>query len=361
MQAPEAISIQDVARHAGVSASTVSNVLNNRHERMRPETLSRVRDAIETLGYQPSFAARQLKTGHARILGLILPSVANPFWGVLAREIERAALSYGYKVMLCNAERNPLHERNYAETMLAHGVRGVILGSSPLSFEHFSRLARRGLRIAAFDRQARTDGSEELIANSVTVDNAHGARLVARHLAELGHRRIGFITGPLRTASRLERQRGFREGLVEAGVPLDPALAWEGAMISSFGDSEGTELGRAGARELLARPDPPTAIFAINDMYALGACAGARDLGLKVPQDVSIAGFDDIPFAEVAEPPLTTLRQPLPAMAQSLVTMLVGRLEGTYAEAAAHVTAAPQLVIRTSTSVPRPRRAAARK
>jgi DNA-binding LacI/PurR family transcriptional regulator len=352
MQAPIAVSIQDVARHAGVSPSTVSNVLNNRHERMRPETLHRVRSAIEELGYQPSQAARQLKGGHARIIGLILPSVANPFWGVLAREIERSALSYGYKVMLCNAERNPLHERNYAETMLAQGVRGVILGSSPLSFDHFARLARRGLRIAAFDRQTRTAGSEELIANSVTVDNAHGARLVAEHLASLGHRRVGFISGPLRTASRLERQRGLCQGLAAAGIPLDPALAWEGSTIGSFGDSEGTELGRAGARELLRRPDRPTAIFAMNDMYALGACAGARDLGLKVPQDVSIGGFDDIPFAEVAEPPLTTVRQPLPAMAQIIVTMLVGRLEGTYAETAPHVTAAPELVIRASTAAP---------
>jgi DNA-binding LacI/PurR family transcriptional regulator len=349
----EAASIQDVARRAGVSASTVSNVLNGRHDRMRPETLARVRVAIEDLRYQPSFAARQLKTGRARILGLILPSVANPFWGVLAREIERAALSYGYKVMLCNAERNPLHERNYAETMLASGVQGVILGSSPLTFDHFANLARRGLLIAAFDRQARLGGADDLLANSVSVDNVHGGRLAARHLLELGHRRIGFISGPLRTASRLDRHRGFQEALAEAGVELDPRLTWQGAMISSFGDSEGTELGRAGARELLDRPDPPTALFAINDMYALGAFAGARDLGLEAPADVSIMGFDDIPFAEVAEPPLTTVRQPLPAMAQTVVTMLVSRLEATYAEATAHIMASPQLVIRASTAKPR--------
>ena len=186
--------------------------------------------------------------------------------------------------------------------------------------------------------------------DSISVDNALGARLATEHLLGLGHRRIGFLSGPLRTSSRLERLAGYRSALVAAGLEPRPDLVWEGLPSVGFGDVEGADFGRRAARELLGKAEPPTALFAINDMYALGAYAGARDLGLGVPDDVSIVGFDDIFMAEVAQPPLTTVRQPVEAMLHKTVTLLVDRLEGRRDGPADHTVVTPELVIRSSTA-----------
>lgn len=343
--------VHDVARLAGVSSSTVSNVLNGRHERMRPETMERVQRAIQQLGYTPNHAARQLKTGHSKIIGLIVPSVANAFWGMVAREVERVALTYGYQVLLCNAERNPVRERHYAESLLGSRVRGVIFGSSPLSFDHIADLAKRGLMVVAFDRQMQS--ADQVVVNSVGVDNVLGGRIAAEHLLSLSHRNIGFLSGPIRTVSRRDRLKGHFLALTSLGIEPNVDMVWEGSSLSAFGDIEGVELGRVGARALLNRPHRPTAICAINDMYALGAYAGASDLGLKIPGDVSIVGFDDISMANVAQPALTTVKQPLNAMMQSAVTSLISRLEGVEDDYNEHIVVPPELIIRLSTSIPK--------
>lgn len=344
------VKIQDVARLARVSTSTVSNVINGRHDRMRQGTLDRVLGAIEQLGYTPSNSARQLKTGKNRTIGLIVPSVANPFWGIVARNVENVAQQYGYQVLLCNAERNPLRERHYAETLWSNGVKGVIFGSSPKSFDHVASLANRGMRILAFDRK--TQSTDKIVLNNVGIDNVEGMRLATQHLLDLGHRRIGLLSGPIRTVSRVDRLSGYRAALRDAGIEEDPTLVWQESSISAFGDVEGAELGKAGAKQLLSAPNPPTAILAINDMYALGACAGARELGFRIPEDLSIVGFDDIPLAMIAYPPLTTVRQPLDAMAHAAVTLLVGLLEKTPTDLIEHVIVSPELIERASTSTP---------
>lgn len=346
----ETITIRDVALLAETSPSTISNLLNGRLERMRPETVERIRSAIEQLGYRPSEIARQLKSGQAPIIGLIIPSVANPFWGAFAQYVEEAALARGYQVLLCNGDRDPDREERYADALWSHGVRGVIFGSSPLSLDHVLRLVERGMHAVAFDRHTRTGDPGAI--DSISVDNVRGARLAVDHLLALGHRRVGFLSGPLRTVSRLERLAGYRAALAEGGVEPEPALVWEGDPGRGFGDVEGAEFGRRGARDLLGGADPPTAIFANNDMYALGAYAGARDLGRRLPDDVSIVGFDDIAMAEIAEPPLTTVRQPLAEMLENAVRVLVGRLEETHAEPPRHESVMPELVVRASTVAP---------
>jgi DNA-binding LacI/PurR family transcriptional regulator len=340
--------IHDVARLARVSPSTVSNLLNGRHERMRPGTRQRVQQAIDRLGYTPSRLARQLKTGYAPIIGLIVPSVANPFWGAMARAVEEVALAHGYHVLLGNSERDLDREVSYAEEMWAQGIRGIIFGSSPLSFGYLLGLIERGLHIVEFDRH--TQRGDRFDIDSVAIDNVRGAQLATEHLLALGHRRIGFLSGPIRTVSRRDRLEGYRTALAEAGIKLDPQLIWEGAVSSTFGDIEGAQLGRSGARELLGLAERPTAILAINDMYALGAYAGARDLGLRVPDMVSIVGFDDIVLADIVDPPLTTIRQPLPAMARVAVERLIGSLEKTVTDAATHLCLEPELVVRGSTA-----------
>jgi DNA-binding LacI/PurR family transcriptional regulator len=343
--------IHDVARVAGVSASTVSNVLNGRDHRMRAETKARVLDAISQLRYTPNVVARQLKSGQNRTIGLIVPSVANPFWGALAHRVEHAAMSLGYKVLMCNAERDPAAEARYAETLLGSGVRGVILASSPVSLDHLRELVERGLVVAAFDR--RSQGAESVIACSVSIDQELGARLATQHVIGLGHRRVAFLSGPIVTSSRIGRHNGVKAALARAGLELDPRMIWSGAGIVGYGDTEGWELGRIGIRELLSQDDRPTAVVAVNDIYALGAYAGARDLGFRVPEDISIVGFDDIVFADIVQPALTTVRQPLPAMADAAVGALVRRLEGKdLPEEKAHVSATPELIVRASTAPP---------
>lgn len=345
--------IQDVARLAGVSPSTVSNMLNGRFDRMQSATRERIYHAIKQLNYEPNLIARHLKTGYAPNIGLIVPSVANPFWGMVARYVEEAALEYGYQVLLCNAERDAAREQRYAETLWSSGVRGVIFGSSPLSFEHIITLAERGMRVIAFDRQ--TQGGDQVVSDSVSIQNQFAAQMATSHLIELGHRRIGFLSGPIHTLSRIDRLQGYRAAMMDTGTEPEPRWIWEEASaINGFGDVEGVEIGRAGAHELLSRPERPTALIAVNDMYALGAYAGARDLGLNVPDDVSVVGFDDLaPLTEIAVPPLTTVRQPIQEMMRIAVERLIGRIEETHTGPPEHTVVTPELIVRASTSHPK--------
>ncbi len=332
--------IQDVARLAGTSAATVSNLVNGRTGRLSPATGARITAAIETLGWRPNHAARQLKAGQVQMLGLLVPSMENPFHGAFARLVEEAAGRRGYDVMLFNSLRDAARERRYAETLWNIGVRGVITSSSPLALDHLADLQTRGLHLVAFDRGP--DLSGRLSPDTVTMDNRDAGRIATEHLRALGHRRIGFIRGPLDTVNRAERVAGWRDR-VGAGSPLwcrgDPAC-------------EGLPLGRAAARAMLQRTRPPTALLAINDITALGALAGVRDLGLNVPGDVSVMGIDDIPLAAAAFPSLTTVRQPLPAITEAAVALLTGRLAGDGSPPRS-LCFPGELVVRASTAPPR--------
>lgn len=341
------VTIHQVAEAAGVSASTVSNVLNGRTDRMQAATLARVEQVIERLSYRPNRAARMLRTGRIKVIGLIVPSVANPFWGALARELEAIALAEGYHVLLCNSERDPARELKYGEELLADGVSGVVLCSSLPSLDHVAPLLGRGLKMVAFDRTAQAGDPPSLA--SISVDNAMGAELATRHLLELGHRRLAFVSGSVNSVNRRERLRGFRAALESAGLDPADAIVWPGADTAEFGDKDAAELGRNAARELLARPRPPTAFVAINDMCAIGICRGAKDAGRSAGQDVSVVGFDDILLADLFEPPLTTVRQPLPEMAAETFQQLRARIDSAPV-AGRSLLIRPRLVVRASTA-----------
>lgn len=343
------VTITEVAERAGVSPSTVSNLLNGRTKRMRPSTQKRIENAIDELGYTPNQAARQLKTGHSPIIGLIVPSVANPFYGIFAQHVEAAALKSGYQVLLGNSSRDPEREKKYAEELLSYGVRGLIVGSSLMDLSHLDNLVVRGLHIVAFERS--TQDSDRILIDSVGIDNNQVSRLAIKHLLALGHTRIGFLSGPIRTVNRMERLAGYQATLAEAGIESDPDLIWDAVAASgSYGDVNAVELGRQGTQELLSHSNPPTAIFAINDMFALGAYLGTRDLGLTIPNDISVIGVDDIPFTEIVLPPLTSIRQPIENIANMTVERLVGRLQGTHVAAQDHIVMRPQLIVRSSTA-----------
>lgn len=342
--------ITDVAKLAGVSPSTVSNLLNGRSQRMRPSTKTRIQEAINELGYTPNQAARQLKTGHSPIIGLIVPSVANPFYGIFARHVEAAALKCGYQVLLGNSDRDFNREQQYAEELWGYGVRGIIFGSSLMQYSHLDNLMAKGLHVVAFEHA--TQDNDVTPVDSVGIDNKLAARLATKHLLSLGHKRIGFLSGPIRTVSRMERLEGYKNALSETGIELDPDLIWDIAPNGgNYGDADAVALGRQGTQELLSRVNPPTAIFAINDMFAFGAYAGAKDLGMTIPTDLSVVGVDDITLTEIVQPPLTTVKQPIEKIANMAVERLVARLKGTILEEQGHQILRPQLVVRSSTAV----------
>ena len=342
--------IRDVAALAGTSVSTVSNLLNGRPDRMRPETVRRIEEAIEQLGYRPSWAARQLKTGVAPVIGLLLPSVANPFHGALARAVEVAAQGSGFQVVLGNSLRDPARERRYAEDFFGFGVRGVIVGSSPFDLGHFAELMSRGLSFVAFDLVTTGEGGEPAM-DSVSIDNRRAGLLATRHLIELGHRRIGYVSGATPTMSRRDRLEGYRQALAEAGMAVDPKLIAAGDAAIGYDDTHAAEHGRAAAAGLLRLARPPTALVALNDMHAVGACAAVRDAGGSVPDDVSVVGIDDIPIAGLIHPALTTVRQPIEKLGAAAVELVVKRLRGDRG-AARHIVFEPQLVVRASSASP---------
>jgi DNA-binding LacI/PurR family transcriptional regulator len=341
--------IQEVAALAGTSISTVSNLLNGRPDRMRPETVQRIEEAIEQLGYRPSWAARQLKTGFSPVIGLIVPSVANPFHAGMARAVEVAAQARGFQVVLGNSLRDPSRERQYAEDFFNFGIRGVIAGSSPFDLNHLADLTARGLSVVAFDVVA-TAEAEEPAMDTVSMDNHRAGYLAARHLLELGHRRIGYISGATPTMSRRERLEGYFQAIAEEGLESDPALVAAGSGVSGYDDTHAAEHGRVAAHHLLALADAPTAIVGLNDMHAIGACAAVRDRGGAIPNDVSIVGIDDITLAGLLHPPLTTVRQPIEELSEAAVDLLVKRVSGQESGPPRHIVMDPSLVVRSSTT-----------
>ncbi len=342
------VTIHDVAKRAQVSPSTVSLVLNGKHDRMRADTCARVMQAVAELGYSANQMARGLKTGFVPTIGLVVPTVANPFWGEFARCVEHAAMAKNYQVLLCNAERIPEREQRYVESMLERGIRGVILGSSPFSLKHLSGVTKRGLQVVAFDQLV--EGGAGIRLDSVRVDNVLGSRLAVAHLLQQGHRRISFVSGSVSSASRRDRLEGYRRTLQEAGIEPVPELIWMENITAGEAEEEATEIGRMAAITLLRRPDRPTAFFAINDMTAVGIYAGIRELGLRIPEDISVVGFDDIHLCRIMNPPISTVRQPLEELMHAAVNLLISRMEGKNQEPAVNLTLTPQLILRGSTA-----------
>lgn len=309
---------------------------------MRPHTKDRITRAIDELGFTPNRAARALRTGQTTLIGLLVPSVDNPFWGSFARAIEAEAVVQGRQVLLGNTERIAEREARYVEELRTNGVRSVVVGSSLPDLRHLAPALAHGTRVIAFDRESRPSDPAGLI--SVSVDNVVGAQMATQHLIDLGHRRIAFLSGRIATISRQGRYAGYRQALDRAGIRYRQELVWTNPS-AGFGDVESGNLAEVGMQDLLGLEQPPTAVVAINDLWALGACAAIRAAGKKVP-DISIVGFDDIPISRLANPPLTTVRQPLPEMAR----LVVDALNAADGAATRSTVVAPELIVRGSSS-----------
>ena len=341
--------IHDVAQHAGVSVSTISNVLNGRTDRMRKETLQRVQATIAALNFRPNRAARQLKTGFTPMLGLLVPSIANPMYGYIAREIETAAQEqHGHRVVLGNTYRNRDKEIGFLDDLLSHGVRGVVVISSLVDEQHFEAAVRRGLEMVSYDRRA-TPGSNSAI-DHVSVDNFEAGRLATAHLIANGHRRLAFATASGQTMSRSEKIRGFHAAAEAAGLSAS-ARVLDGSTASEHGDSEMADVGRLLATRLAAKPTRPTGIVCVNDMLGFGLMAGLREAGIAVPGEVSVVGMDGLFLASLMSPSLSSVRLPVPQMAVTIVERLIGRMADPTI-ASAEFLFQPTLVERESVAQP---------
>ncbi|MFD0257477.1 LacI family DNA-binding transcriptional regulator [Kitasatospora indigofera] len=328
--------IKDVARLAGVSVGTVSNVIN-RPDMVGEDTRRRVQGAIDQLGYVRSESARQLRAGHSRIMGLLVLDLGNPFFVSVARGAEQAARAAGLGVMVCNSAQSPADEADYLSLFAEQRVRGVLLTPTDATAAATAVLRRNNVPFVLVDRVL--PGAE---ACSVAVDDVAGGAMAARHLLEGGHHLIAYVGG----GHPLQQVRDRREGALQAA-----ALAGHGreSLVDVRVDRLDVEAGRDAGARLLGLMPRPTAVFCANDLLALGVLQTAFAAGLRVPEDLAIVGYDDIEFAAAAAVPLTSVRQPAEAMGRSAAELL---LEETGDNASGHrhqqILFQPEIVVRRS-------------
>jgi len=304
--------IKDVAQHAQVSVATVSHVINDTRF-VSEATRVRVQEAIEALRYVPSALARSLKSNRTHTVGMMIPNSSNPYFAEIIRGIEDTFYEAGFNVILCNSDDDPIKQGNYVRLLTEKQVDGLIVMSSGSDVELLDTLRAARMPQVVVDREI-----DDLAADLVEVNHEAGGFLATQHLLKLGHRRIGCIAGPLGLSSARERVQGYRRALGEAGVTVDDRLI-RGADFTSAG-------GLAAMTSLLDSARRPTAVFASNDLMAIGAICAAAQRGLRIPQDVSVVGFDDIALAAHSNPPLTSVVQPKHQTGQLAAQLLLERI-----------------------------------
>jgi LacI family transcriptional regulator len=304
--------MNDVARQANVSIATVSHVINGTRF-VSAERVERVQLAMSELGYTPDATARSLRIGRTDTIGLVVPDNSNPFFAALARWIEEAGFESGYTTVLANSNERPDREHRYVSTLVSKRVDGLILSPSRGDHGTLTRLLQSAnIPVVVVDRDAALPN-----ADVVLYDNEGGSIEATRYLLELGHTRIGCVAGPSDASSATDRANGFRKAIAEAGLPEQPVVEADFHFTG----------GREATGRLLDRGADVTALFAANDLMAAGALRELQGRGLRVPEDVSVIGFDDSPLALTTHPPLTTVRQPPEEMGRAMVELLLGQLE----------------------------------
>ncbi|MGH9640638.1 MAG: LacI family DNA-binding transcriptional regulator, partial [Bryobacteraceae bacterium] len=329
-----AVSIKDIGRLAGVSHSTVSRALRN-SPLISPKTARRIQKIARESGYSASEVARSLVTQKTHAIGVVVTSIADPFNGEVVAGIEETANRRGYSVILASSQTDPEREIAVVRSFRERRLDGILVASSRVGALYGPLLSELKIPVVLINNQHPGE-----FAHSVTIDNVHGAYLAVRHLIELGHRKIAYVGDRSGLHSDAERFAGYKKALAEAGIPVRRPLA-----VRGNGKPEGAA--RAAA-PLLARRDRPSAVFCYNDMSALGVIQEASKNRLAVPADLSVAGFDDIFFAELLQPPLTTIRQPKREMGRQAMELLFAILNGERAERA--IVIRGELVVRGSTA-----------
>lgn len=328
-------SLTDVARHAKVSIATVSRVINN-SAKVVPDTRALVHKAMAELGFKPNRVARRLRQrgGMRHLLGLIIPDIQNPFFAEMARGVEDVAYAHKFAVMLCNSDDDLKKEEFYLDVLQSESVDGIILPPIHERDPVVLKLVASGLPLVTVDRSLALG-----TVDKVEVDNRRGAFEATEYLIKLGHRRIGLIAGRLNVSTDRERRAGFDEAMAAHKLPVNQDCI----RIGDFKQASG----RLAAEELLNLPLPPTAIFVLNNLMTVGALEAIHHRKLKIPRDVAVLGFDDLPWAEALDPPLTVVRQPAYEVGQAAAEMLIRRLSDPK-RAQTHLKLMPKLVIRNS-------------
>ena len=338
-----AVSMRDVARLAGVSVSTVSNVVN-KPAGVDPALAARVTDAIDKLGFVRNDAARQLRTGRSETLGLVVLNLSNPFFADMATGVEEAAKAAGYSVLLATSSASVDGESGALDLFERHRVDGVLVASAADVLDRLDRLRQRGIPAVLIDSV-----DDRGLFSSVSADDVTGGRLAAAHLIDTGRTRLLFVGGTRTRAQMRDRLAGCQEA-VSAASEVTLEVLFCGSLTAELGLSIGAELA--------ARPDAyrPDAVFAANDMLALGLIQGLVGGGLRVPEDVAVIGYDDIVFAAAAGVPLSSVRQPSRDMGKKAAAALIEQLRNPDGYRPVAVSFEPALVVRGS-SAPRAGRA----
>lgn len=307
-------SLHDVAEHANVAVSTVSRYLNGQLT-VKPDTESRILRSMEELGFSRTTRSTRSKASRSGVIGLVVPQIGNTYFGRIAESVVSAADAHGLSVLMASTLSHSRKQLEYVDLLAAKDVAGIVYAGNTTSNRALSGLIESGLPVVVID--------EALVGtppvDTVVVDDYAGAYQATAHLTSLGHERIALVTGPSGLKSVAERRRGFADAMTRAGLDPDAQVHLSGAFNEDFG---------VGAlSHILAAPSSPTAVFAASDTIALGIMLGAKNLGVRVPEDLSIAGFDDAPGAGYVSPRLTTVRTPVDRMAASALTLLVERID----------------------------------
>ena len=309
------VTIRDVARAAGVSTATAARALGG-YGHASPAARRKVSESARQLGYRPNVVARALVSRATTTVGLVVGDIENPFFAAAARGLADVMDAHGYTVLLANADEDAGRERRAVDALRARQVDGMVVVPAPgASPEHLAELVTAGVPLVLLDRAV-----VGVAADSVLVRNVAGARAAVAHLAGLGHRRIGVVSDSPEITSSAERIQGYRQALRAAGIAPEPGL------ISIGGPTR--DDGEAAALRLLDRADRPTAVFTANNFMTVGALRAARSLGLRIPDDVALVGFDDLDWTTLVQPPVTVVRQPVADLGRVAGERLLRRLEG---------------------------------
>ena len=328
-----AVQIKDIAVDAGVSAATVSRVLNGSRA-VNEDLRLRVLASVDRLGYQPNVVARSLRTGKSFVLGVIIPSITNPFFTYVARAVEDAALAAGYAATICSSDQDLDKERRYMDVLRNRMVDGVLIVVADMQRSDLTPLEQNGMPIVLVDRRLECDSCD-----SVTVDTQRGAYHAVEHLLSVGYRRIALLGGPTGVSTALSKERGYRQALLDHGFPLNESLIVSG----EYTEPQGYALGQT----LLDLPQPPDAVLVANNQMTLGFVRLLRERGLRVPQEIAFIGFDDAPWASLVVPPVTVIDQPTYDLGRRATELLLERIEGRRQETS-HVVLPTRLILRGS-------------
>ncbi len=326
--------IRDVAKRAGVAPITVSRVIN-RSASVRGETRARVEAAIAELGYLPNVLARGLRSKRTHTLALVLTDITNPFWTTVARGVEDAASERGFNVILCNTDESEVEQENYLNTLLQKQVDGFLLVPARSTRDPVVSIRRQAVPVVVMDRRVPCADIDV-----VRCDSEGGAYQLVKHLLNLGHRRIAILNGPEAVSTAADRTAGYYRALSETGSEIKAEYIYHG----EFTLISGYEM----AQKALGVEPPPTALFAANNFIAIGALRAVRDAGLRVPEDIALVGFDDLPSELVVEPFLTVAAQPAYEMGHRATELLLARLDGEVQRDAEEIVLPTQLIVRRS-------------